>query len=73
VALLIYFCQQMKEIVPNIQRSTVLHNLYLAQIKKINAALKPLHEDLQYDYKRDLEGLVLEEGSILTKIFGKRK
>lgn len=73
VALLIYFCQQMKEIVPNIPRSTVLHNLYLAQIKKINAALKPLHEDLQYDFKRDLEGLALEEGSILTKLFGKRK
>ncbi|MES2371842.1 MAG: hypothetical protein V4557_04630 [Bacteroidota bacterium] len=73
VALVIYFCQRMKEIVPNIQRSTVLHNLYLAQIKKINAALKSLHEDLQYDYKRDLEELSLEEGSILTKIFGKRK
>lgn len=73
VALLIYFCQQMKEMVPNIPRSTVLHNLYLAQIKKINAALKPLHADLQYDFKRDLEDLALEEGSILTKIFGKRR
>lgn len=73
VALLIYFCQRMKEIVPNITRSAVLHNLYLAQIKKINAALKPLHEDLQYDFKRDLNELVLEEGSLLTKIFGKRK
>ncbi|MES2331769.1 MAG: hypothetical protein V4539_19335 [Bacteroidota bacterium] len=73
VALIIYFCQRMKELVPNIPRSTVLHNLYMAQIKKINAALKPLHEDLQYDYKRDLEGLVLEEGSILSRIFRKGK
>ncbi|MCW3116456.1 MAG: hypothetical protein JWM28_538 [Chitinophagaceae bacterium] len=73
VTLIIYFCQRMKEVVPNIQRSTVLHNLYMAQIKKINVALKPLHEDLQFDYKRDLEGLILEEGSILSKIFGKRK
>ncbi len=73
VALLIYFCQRMKAVVPNIQRSTVLHNLYLSQLKKIHAALKPLHEDLQYDFKKDLEELVLEEGSLLTKLFGKRK
>jgi hypothetical protein len=73
VALLIYFCQQMKETVPNIPRSTVLHNLYLAQVKKINAALKGLHEDLQYDHLRDIEGLVLETPSIISKIFGKRK
>lgn len=74
VALLIYFCQRMKETIPNIPRSTVLHNLYLAQIKKINTALKGLHEDLQYDYVKDLDGLVLESGStsIISKIFRKK-
>jgi len=72
VSLLIYFSRRMKETISNIQRSTVLHNLYLQQIKKIKASLKVLHEDLQYDYQQDLDGLVLEEGSILSKIFGKR-
>ncbi len=73
VALLIYFCQKMKALNIQIQRSTVLHNLYLQQIKKINAALKTLHEDLQYDYQRELDGLVLEETSFVAKLFGKRK
>jgi len=72
VALLIYFCGKMKERIANIQRSTALHNVYLQQIKKINVSLKVLHEDLQYDFRRDLDGLVLEEGSVLSKIFGKR-
>jgi len=73
VALLIYFCQKMKALNIQIQRSTVLHNLYLQQIKKINAALKTLHEDLQYDYQRELDGLVLEETSFVAKLFGKRR
>ncbi|MEO7530629.1 MAG: hypothetical protein ABIS69_04435 [Sediminibacterium sp.] len=72
-ALLIYFCQQMKDRIPNITRSTVLHNIYLQQIKKINTALKTLHDDLQYDYLRDVEELALETGSVLSKIFGKKR
>ena len=75
VALLIYFCQKMKNAGIRIQKLPVLHNLYLQQIKKINAALTPLHEDLQYDYQRDLDGLALEEkedGSLVAKFFGKR-
>ena len=39
------------------QKSTALTNLYVAQIKKINAALNSMHEDLQYDYKRELDRL----------------
>jgi hypothetical protein len=73
VALLVYFCQCMKETISNITRSTVLHNLYLAQLKKINVALKGLHEDLQYDYLRDIEALALEPSSLISKIFGKKR
>jgi hypothetical protein len=73
VALLIYFCQKMRDTIVHIQRSTVLNNLYLQQIKKINGSLKLLHEDLQHDYQQDLNGLVLEEASILSKILGKRR
>jgi hypothetical protein len=52
----------------------VLHNIYLQQIKKINTSLALLHEDLQYDYQRELDALKLEEGeSLVTKIFGRRK
>ena len=56
-ALLIYFCQKMKKLDAQIKKSNVLHNLYLLQIKKINTALDTLHEDLQYDYRRELADL----------------
>jgi hypothetical protein len=74
VALLIYFCKKMKDSGIRIQKSNVLHNLYLQQVKKIGAALVQLHEDLQYDYQRELDGLALEEDkSLVAKLFGKRR
>jgi hypothetical protein len=57
VSLLIYFCQQMKSSGISFEKSTVLNNLYEAQLKKIRAALKTLHEDMQYDFLRELEDL----------------
>ena len=72
VALLIYFCKKMKDSGIRIQKSNVLHNIYLQQIKKISMALKLLHEDLQYDYRQELDRLVLEEESLVARIFGKR-
>ena len=57
VSLLIYFCQQMKSSGIAFEKSTVLNNLYEAQLKKIRAALKTLHEDMQYDFLRELEEL----------------
>lgn len=72
VALLIYFCQRMKASGIRIQKSNVLQNIYLQQIKKISMALKLLHEDLQYDYRQELDGLLLEEESLVARIFGKR-
>lgn len=41
------------------QKSTALTNLYKAQLKKIEAAIATMHEDLQYDYERELERLKL--------------
>lgn len=41
------------------QRSTALVNLYTSQVKKIDAAINTMHEDLQYDYRRELERLKL--------------
>lgn len=75
-ALLIYFCRRMKETISHITSSTVLHNLYLAQLKKINTAIQSLHEDLQYDYRRDLEQLSLEHAngpSFIARVFGRKK
>lgn len=59
IELLIYFCKKIKTSAINkfLSSNTVLTNLYLQQLKKISKALQRLHEDLQYDYKRDLEQL----------------
>jgi hypothetical protein len=57
-ALRIHFCQEMKESSISMDKSTVLHNLYQQQLKKIQQTLGKLDEDLQYDYKSEIEGLM---------------
>ncbi len=54
-ALLIYFCSKMKNSGIRYQKSTVLNNIYEQQLKKIRSALDKLHEDLQYDYRKELD------------------
>lgn len=57
VELLLYFCAALKQSGIPIYKTTALTNLYDSQIKKIRKALPSLHEDLQYDYTREMEGL----------------
>lgn len=57
VELLIHFCEQLKAFRPSIERNRVLKNLYTRQIQFIYNKLPKLHEDLQYDYKVELEKL----------------
>jgi hypothetical protein len=37
------------------QKTKVLNNIYVTQMKKIESAVRSLHEDLQHDYKKQLE------------------
>lgn len=55
--LLIYFCHKLKSSGIPFDKSQVLVNLYQSQLKKIKTAVAGMHEDLQYDYLRELEGL----------------
>lgn len=57
VELLIHFCSLLQSAGLNLQKSTAMLNLYQAQLKKVRTALKTLHEDEQYDYKRVVEKL----------------
>ncbi len=57
VELLLYFCEKLKDFKPSIKRNTTLTNLYNRQIDYISKKVKTLHEDLQYDYKLELEEL----------------
>jgi hypothetical protein len=58
VELLIYFCSSIKSSGIAINTSTALMNLYDAQLKKINKVIETMHEDLQYDYKKELEKIL---------------
>jgi hypothetical protein len=55
--LLIFFCTLIKGSGIPFEKSPVLNNLYSGQLKKAEAAIKKLHEDLQYDFKKQLKAL----------------
>jgi len=62
VELLIFFCKKIRNSGIAIQANTALGNLYQRQIQKIQKALSLLHEDLQFDYSKEMESLVLSGG-----------
>lgn len=53
--LLIHFCKKMMETRVKLTRYPVLFNMYNRQLINVEKALSKLDEDLQYDYKEDLE------------------
>lgn len=55
--LLIFFCTQLKESGIAYTSVTSLLNLYQNQVIKIKKAVATLHEDLQFDYRKEIEGL----------------
>lgn len=57
IELLLYFCRKLKESRLDYKRSRVVFNMYLNQVKRIQKVISMLHEDLQYDYRNELENL----------------
>src|SRR6185312_6261817 len=57
VELLTYFLRKLQKSGIPFRDSPVLVNLYRNQLKKIRSVIDGLHEDLQYDYHRELTGL----------------
>ena len=55
INVLIHFCKQVKELKIDYTKSTAMVNLYNSQLKKINKAMQTLHEDLQYEYEKEIE------------------
>lgn len=72
ISLLIYFCNKIKLSGIRIHKSTALTNLYNNQIKKIKAAIETLHEDLQYDFNKEIIELELKPNTNKILIFTKR-
>lgn len=57
IELLLYFCKKMKTSKLNYKSSKVVFNMYINQIKRIQKVISMLHEDLQYDFREELEAL----------------
>ena len=55
----IYFCIKLKESGIPFRKSQLLVNMYEQQLKKINVLIATLHEDIQSDYTRDLEKIII--------------
>jgi hypothetical protein len=57
VELLLHFCKTLRHSSIPIKNSQLLINLYQTQIKKVAKIIATLHEDLQYDYLKELDKL----------------
>lgn len=57
VELLLHFIFELKSLQPSYRRNSVLRNLFQRQLDRIEKILSALHEDLQYDYRMELEKL----------------
>lgn len=57
VELLLYFCEKMAEMTPSIRNSTVLLNLFDRTKATVRKSIEKLHEDLQFDFVRELDEL----------------
>lgn len=55
--LLMYFCELVKTLDISINSNPVIFNIYQNQLKKINKAIGSMHEDLQYDYLKQLKSI----------------
>jgi hypothetical protein len=58
VELMIYFCFKMKSFRPPVLNNSSMNNLYDRLIESINKSILTLHEDLQYDYGKEIEELL---------------
>ncbi len=58
VELLLHFCETLQHSGIPVKNSAVINNLYQFQLKKIAKLIATLHEDLQYDYLKELDKLM---------------
>jgi hypothetical protein len=58
ITLYLYITEKMIASGWKIQNSHQINNLYLSLIKKIKAGIATLHEDLQYDFEKQLDRIM---------------
>ena len=57
VELMMYFCFKLNDLHPPMERDKALHNIFIRQMEAVKKSISKLHEDLQYDYLRELDKL----------------
>ena len=57
VKLLLYFCGTLKNSGIPVEKNPVIKIMYQNQLKKISKAIAGMHEDLQYEYVKELAQL----------------
>ena len=57
VDMLIHFCTKMKVLEDTYPYNQAFSNMYLQQLKKLNTLAELIHEDIRYDYQRQIEQL----------------
>ena len=57
VEILLHFCKRLKEFKPDIRQNKRQLNLFLKLSEQIEKKISLLHEDLQFDFERELEKL----------------
>ena len=60
ITLLIYVCRCIQESGLKLNNSVALKNIYLSLLKKINTKISGMHEDLQYDYNKEIKQLEIQ-------------
>ncbi|WP_018615579.1 hypothetical protein [Segetibacter koreensis] len=55
--MLIHFCKNLHNSGIRFRTNKALSNLYEMQLKKLNTLVEQVHEDLRFDYKKQLEEL----------------
>jgi hypothetical protein len=66
--LLIFFLSNIKKTGIPVHKTAALANLYMGQLKKINQLIDQLDEDLQHDYRIELDQAKIEKPP--TRLFG---
>lgn len=57
--LLLHFCAKLKASGIPFEKSQVILNLYNQQLKKLYAAIEELHEDIQYDLRKQIDNVLM--------------
>jgi hypothetical protein len=55
IELLLFFCEKLRVYKTAMNRNPVIYNIYVRQVNAINKALCKLHEDIQFDYREEIE------------------